>query len=289
MADRVGRVCVGRVRSVAVLAGLVAAGLGGCGGGTERLTATELAAQGNALCAKSDKLLKKVFAEELGGAGKPTAKQMQAVLKKVVPITEETVSGLRELEPPEKLEAKFEGALEEADEAISSLRKGAAGAEAAEALFSAPEDPFAKTNKGLEAVGITTCSEGAAADGDGAEAGTATFRSTEYEFAGPASLNVGKVTVTLSNSGKERHEMNIVRLKDGVSARQVVEADAAGRDTAELVADDEVGGVAPVDGGARGTVELNLVSGTYAYACFVDAPDGQPHVAKGMFGEFRVP
>lgn len=272
---------------VAVLAALVTAVMVGCGGEPERLSVTELAVQGNIVCAQSDKKLQKAFRKELGGTAQPTPKQMQAVLKRVIPITESTVAGLRRLEPPEKLEDEFDEALREAEEAIAALRKGAASPEAAKAVFSAPEDPFAKANKDLEAVGIRTCSQGAGA-GDDAPPSTAVFRASEYEFSGPKRLKSGKVIVTMSNRGKESHEMNIVRLNDGVSARQVIEAEAAGRDTQELVADDEVGGVAPVDAGASGRAELDLVAGTYAYACFVDAPDGQPHVAKGMFGEFIV-
>lgn len=274
----------GRLRVVALVAMVL---LSGCGK-TERLSVTELAVEGNKVCAESDRRLQKAFEEELGGEAQPTSKQMQAVLKRVVPITEDTVSGLKKLEPPEKLEEPFDEAIGEAEEAIAALRKGAARPEAAQALFSAPQDPFAKANKDLEAVGIGTCSQGAGG-GDGAVAGTVRFGAHEYEFSGPASLKAGNVTLTLTNRGQERHEMNIVRLKDGTTARQVVEAEAAGRDTEELVADDEVGGVAPVDAGASGVAELDLVAGTYAYACFVDAPDGQPHVAKGMFGEFTVP
>lgn len=270
-----------------MLAALVTAVMVGCGGEPERLSVTELAVQGNIVCAQSDKKLQKAFRKELGGTAQPTPKQMQAVLKRVIPITESTVAGLRRLEPPEKLEDEFDEALREAEEAIAALRKGAASPEAAKAVFSAPEDPFAKANKDLEAVGIRTCSQGAGA-GDDAPPSTAVFRASEYEFSGPKRLKSGKVIVTMSNRGKESHEMNIVRLNDGVSARQVIEAEAAGRDTQELVADDEVGGVAPVDAGASGRAELDLVAGTYAYACFVDAPDGQPHVAKGMFGEFIV-
>ena len=272
-----------------VVAAVMAVSLGACSS-TERLTATELAAKGNVVCADSDKKLRKVFEEELGGGGDPTPKQMQAVLRRVVPIVEGTVTGLRSLEPPKELQDKFEDALGEAEEAILALRKGAASAEAAQALFSAPQDPFAKANKGLESVGIGTCSQGG---GGGAGAGgaidrQANFVGDEYRYAGPSTVSVGMVTIILTNEGEERHEMNIVRLKEGVSSRQVVEADAAGEDTDDLVADDEVGGVAAVDAGATGKVELNLVPGTYGYACFVDAPDGQPHVAKGMCGEFTV-
>ncbi|HUR22347.1 MAG TPA: hypothetical protein VMZ73_00600 [Acidimicrobiales bacterium] len=275
-----------RLPLVLVLAAL--AGLAGCGDTTKRLTATELAAQGNIVCARSDKKLQNAFEKELGGIAEPSPEQKQAALKRAVPITQETVAELRKLEPPEKLEDRFEEAIEEADRAIVALRRGAASPEAAEALFSAPEDPFAKTDEGLEAVGISTCSQGSAAGDAGAGPGAATFRATEYRYTGPAVLPAGKVTVTLANRGKERHEMNIVRLKPGVTARQVVDAEAAGQDSEQLVADDEVGGVAPVDAGGTGMVELSLVAGTYGYACFVEAGDGQPHVAKGMFAEFSV-
>ncbi|HUP70273.1 MAG TPA: hypothetical protein VM142_10720 [Acidimicrobiales bacterium] len=162
--------------SVVVVA-VVAVSVGACGS-TERLTATELAANGNVVCADSDKKLRKVFEEELGGGGEPTPKQMQAVLKRVVPIVEGTVTGLRMLEPPKELQDRFEDALGEAEEAIVALRKGAASGEAAKALFSAPQDPFAKANKGLESVGIGTCSQGGSAGAVDAVVGQATGRSS---------------------------------------------------------------------------------------------------------------
>ncbi|MDP9404738.1 MAG: hypothetical protein M3P85_15805 [Actinomycetota bacterium] len=293
---------------VAVVAALTTVTVGSCGD-TERLTRKEFVARGNAVCAGSEKKLRKAFAEELSGEGQPTAQRMQAVLRRVVPITEGTVADLKKLEPPENLEERFDAALVEAEEAIAALEKAAASPEAAQALFSDEEDPFEQANKGFESVGITACSQGGSSgegEGEGAGEGAGmgmgmgigigigmgigpvTFSATEYEFAGTATMRAGKVTVALSNRGKERHEMSIVRLKDGVTTQQVVDAEAAGKDTEELVADDEVGGVGLVDAGAVGTGELDLVPGTYGYACFADAPDGEPHVAKGMFGQFIV-
>ncbi|PLS75239.1 MAG: hypothetical protein CYG61_08385 [Actinobacteria bacterium] len=283
---------------VAVVAALATVTVGSCGD-TERLTRKEFVARGNAVCAGSEKKLQKAFAEELSGEGQPTAQRMQAVLRRVVPITEGTVADLKKLEPPENLEERFDAALVEAEEAIAALEKAAASPEAAQALFSDEEDPFEQANKGFESVGITACSQGGSSGegagegagmgiGIGMGIGPVTFSATEYEFAGTATMRAGKVTVALSNRGKERHEMSIVRLKDGVTTQQVVDAEAAGKDTEELVADDEVGGVGLVDAGAVGTGELDLVPGTYGYACFADAPDGEPHVAKGMFGQFIV-
>lgn len=284
-----------RAREIAVVATVVvlgAVGVGSCGD-EDRLSKKEFVARADAVCAESDKKLQNAFREELSGPAPPTAKQMQAALKSVVPITERTVAALKKLEPPEDLEARFDDALIEAELAIATLRKGATSATEAQAVFSAPEDPFQKTNTGLESVGITACSQGGG-DAAGVSGVNATgvaavsFSATEYSFAGPRTMKAGKVNITLANKGKERHEMNIVRLKDGVTAQQVVDAEAAGRDTGDLVADDSVGAVGPVEPGATGAAALDLVPGTYGYACFVDAPDGEPHVAKGMLGQFKV-
>lgn len=259
----------------------------------ERLTAEQFVARANAVCAESDEKLQEAFEEEFAGETPPTGRQMQAVLKRVAPIAEGTVRRLKDLEPPENLEGRFDDALEKADDAIAVVRKGASSPAEAEAVFSSDEDPFEQANKGFESVGVTTCSQG---DGDGGEAGsgigagagTVIFLAAEYQFSGPPTVKAGTVTIALSNRGKERHELDIARLKDGVTAQQMVDAEAAGRDASELVADDDVGHVGPLDPGAGGQAEVTLVPGTYVYACFVDAPDGQPHVAKGMFGEFEV-
>ena len=114
------------------------------------------------------------------------------------------------------------------------------------------------------------------------------FEAGEYRYSGPAKAKAGKVAVILSNIGEESHEMAIVRLKEGVTANEVLSAEAAGKDPSALIADDAVGGVPPVAPDATGVANLELTPGTYSYACFIDAPDGEPHAKKGMFGELTV-
>lgn len=145
------------VATLAVLAMMASS----CGGsGTKRLTRMQFVAKGDAVCAISDERLEKAFAEEFGAKGAPTPEQMQAVLRRVVPVTEATVARLRRLEPPKELEHRFDAALVDAGRGIAALRKGAASPEAAKALFADETDPFDKANKGFEAVGITRCSPG---------------------------------------------------------------------------------------------------------------------------------
>jgi len=147
--------------AVAVLAVLAVVATACGDSGPKRLTRAEFVAKGDAVCAASDKKLQAAFAVEFPAKGDPTPSQMQAVLRRVVPITEATVTGLKQLEPPKALEKRFDAALVDAARGRAAVGKGAASPEAAKALYADSEEPLDKANKGFEAVGITKCSSGA--------------------------------------------------------------------------------------------------------------------------------
>lgn len=313
-----------RARSVSLLMLVVALLLTSCG--DERLTTAEFVAKGNQVCAGADRRFAAVF-RTLSGPEQPTAEEVQSAIEKVVPITQDVVDDFKQLQPPERLEKRFQVAITHAENAIVELRNAAATPEGAQRLFTAgpEEDPFRETNESLKAIGITRCADDAGAGapggsglgelgGDGqtgatgpeadehaghgheggadveAAAGAEKLRlqASEYRYSGPAKVKAGKVAIILSNTGEESHEMAMVRLKKGVTADEVLSAEAAGKDPSALIADDDVGGVPPIAPGATGVANLELTPGTYSYACFIDAPDGEPHVKKGMFGQLTV-
>lgn len=113
------------------------------------------------------------------------------------------------------------------------------------------------------------------------------IRGTDYAFQVPAVVRAGFVAVELVNGGAEPHHAQVARLNDGVTPEQFGEALKKGPEAAlPLVV--LVGGPGMIAPGARERVSLNLIPGTYVIACFVESPDGTPHLAKGMLAFFQV-
>jgi uncharacterized cupredoxin-like copper-binding protein len=111
------------------------------------------------------------------------------------------------------------------------------------------------------------------------------FTLTEYEFTAVGATEVTAMPVLLlhgDNQGAEPHEMVVLKLPEGVTFDQVM-ADQSLESQVEFI------GQTFFEPGHAGDLALvNLPPGTYTIACFVTAPDGQPHAAKGMVTEFTV-
>jgi uncharacterized cupredoxin-like copper-binding protein len=90
------------------------------------------------------------------------------------------------------------------------------------------------------------------------------------------------VSFTLPNEGQYPHEFAVVRLPEGITVEQVLE-DPALEEQIQFI-----GGAfsEPGDVGYFGLEGLE--PGTYTAVCFVDVPDGVPHVMRGMAAEFTV-
>lgn len=114
-----------------------------------------------------------------------------------------------------------------------------------------------------------------------------TVRATDFAFEIPATIRAGFVAVDLVNAGAEPHHAQLMRLNEGVTPAQFQEALQKGPEAA-LPLVTLVGGPGVVATRGRQRVSLDLVPGTYVIACFVESPDGTPHVAKGMLSIFTV-
>jgi hypothetical protein len=103
----------------------------------------------------------------------------------------------------------------------------------------------------------------------------------------PASMRAGLTQVTLVNDGKEPHHLWILKLEQGKKLADVFEAlKNAQHGFPKWVVN--VGGPnSPVPGG-KSIALMDLEPGHYAVICVIPAPDGQPHVMKGMAKEFDV-
>ena len=104
---------------------------------------------------------------------------------------------------------------------------------------------------------------------------------TEYEFElePPES---GPTSFVMSNEGQESHVMLIARLAEGATVDQALEAD----DPAEFVEEEYDSGIA--NPGDEAVVTAELTPGEWAMVCYLPAPDGEPHFAKGMVETFTI-
>jgi hypothetical protein len=114
-----------------------------------------------------------------------------------------------------------------------------------------------------------------------------TITAKDYAFEAPDSVEAGYVTVRLLSRGTELHHVQMIRLDEGHTLKDLFEAmkDPGAKPPAWMV---EVGGPnAPVPGG-ESAAALTLVPSRYALLCFIPSPDGMPHVMKGMAKEIVV-
>ena len=90
------------------------------------------------------------------------------------------------------------------------------------------------------------------------------------------------VAFTLPNEGQYPHEFAVVRLPEGVTIEHVL-SDPSLEDQIQFL-----GGAYAEPGDTAYLGLTNLEPGTYTAVCFVDIPDGIPHVMRGMIAEFTV-
>lgn len=102
----------------------------------------------------------------------------------------------------------------------------------------------------------------------------------------PAGISAGPTIFTFANQGKVFHEVNIVRLKPGITVAEFTKAEALRR--RELI--ERSVGILIGGPGNRpdGRILVNLVKGsTYvAYCQFKDTPDAPAHLMLGMYTSF---
>ena len=90
------------------------------------------------------------------------------------------------------------------------------------------------------------------------------------------------VAFNVINAGQYPHELVVVQLPEGATVDQVL----AGEVPEEQIVFYGVNFAGP--GGNASFALENLEPGSYTLVCFVDEPEGVPHVARGMIAEFTV-
>lgn len=123
--------------------------------------------------------------------------------------------------------------------------------------------------------------------------GQLSITATDDAYQGiPATIGSGAVGITLTNQGRDTHQVLIVRIDDGVTEPFGALLD--------LPPDQRMQAATPlgsieVDPGGVGTLFLRLAPGRYGVGDFltqgsagVDTSGGEPNYALGLYGEFTV-
>ncbi len=97
------------------------------------------------------------------------------------------------------------------------------------------------------------------------------------------SAPAGTIAFDVTNTGEYPHEIVIVGLPEGITVEDVFEDES-------LFEQVEFYGFTFADAGqdAPPLVLVDMEPGTYTLVCFVDMPEGIPHVMRGMILEFEV-
>lgn len=112
-------------------------------------------------------------------------------------------------------------------------------------------------------------------------------QAADYAFTAPDSIPGGLTRIQLSNTGKEDHHAQLIRLNDGVTPNQLQEAMLKSEAAAFALVTFQ-GGAGAVPPGGRSSGIADLPPGQYLVLCFVPAADGVPHLAKGMIKPLTV-
>jgi len=117
-----------------------------------------------------------------------------------------------------------------------------------------------------------------------------TIVAMDYAFKFPRTLAPGRHRLVFVNAGKQRHEINISRMKPGATYRQIADLDAKDGDIEPLL--DQDLGVLHAPGGtnAAGMLDVDLIAGReYLLECgFSDTDTSPPHYKLGMSGSIKV-
>jgi hypothetical protein len=115
-----------------------------------------------------------------------------------------------------------------------------------------------------------------------------TIDAADFSYTAPESINAGWVRVRLTNSGKEPHHIQFLRLNDDITFEGFQEALQKGPG-AEMAISQLMGGVGAIAPNGSAQAVLNLTAGEYVIICFVPSPsDHVPHLAKGMVKTLTV-
>lgn len=109
----------------------------------------------------------------------------------------------------------------------------------------------------------------------------------DFAFDAPE-MTAGEHLIKVINDGPQAHEIELIRLNDGVTAEQFMAAMAANPGAPPQGT--SLGGSGALSMGLDNYWQVTLTPGNYLFVCFVPDPaDGAPHIMKGMSKAFTIP
>lgn len=108
----------------------------------------------------------------------------------------------------------------------------------------------------------------------------------DYTITFDTPITAGRRTVRIENRGTHAHEWLVVKLKPGMTARDVAEWSGAGQ--MGPAPHSEWFGMAAIAPGTHGFVTHAFTPGEYVAFCLAEGKDGVLHLMKGMETRFRV-
>jgi hypothetical protein len=114
----------------------------------------------------------------------------------------------------------------------------------------------------------------------------------EYTYKLSGSPKAGWTQINFDNAGVEYHVFSMVKLKKGVTTKQLkAAASSQDQDAFEAIVEGD-GNAGPQTGllgpGETTSVITKLAAGHYGALCFVPTPEGEPHFLHGMITTFDV-
>lgn len=108
-----------------------------------------------------------------------------------------------------------------------------------------------------------------------------TMREYDFDYAG--TVPAGRVIFRLVNAGDVEHHPSLLPLPEDLPP---IADQVRGSERRVLL---PFAGVFIREPGESGTFAVDLVPGQrYAFLCYMEGPDGESHVEKGMYSEFRA-
>jgi uncharacterized cupredoxin-like copper-binding protein len=115
-----------------------------------------------------------------------------------------------------------------------------------------------------------------------------TVRTRDYVFYDmPDTVPAGATNIKLVNDGPDLHHVWLVRLEEGKTLADLLEAMQTSHGSLPAWAVDVGGPNTPLPGEVS-VAALDLEAGNYAVICVIPARDGRPHVMKGMVRALTV-
>lgn len=106
----------------------------------------------------------------------------------------------------------------------------------------------------------------------------------DFSFTISGSFSASDQTIRFLNTGKQVHEAYLVKLEDGKTAQDYLNA-APGTPPPAIA----VGGITGIESGGSQYIEVTLDPGNYALFCFLPDPNSHaPHFVVGMIKEFTI-